>query len=63
MANVSSPSPGAAKPPKKALRVAGKIPPQVNRYYVKVSKIYKGFAIALLLVLFLLILQKDLQLL
>ncbi len=53
MANVSSPSPGAAKPPKKALRVAGKIPPQVNRYYVKVSKIYKGFAIALLLVLFL----------
>lgn len=49
MANVSTSSPGPADPPKKALRVAGKIPPQVNRYYKKVSKVYKGFAIALLL--------------
>lgn len=51
MANVSSPSPGAEKPQKKALRVAGKIPPQMNRYYLKISKVYKGFTIALLLVL------------
>lgn len=53
MANMSSPSPGAEKPPKKALRVAGRIPPQVNRYYKNVSRVYKGFAVALLLVLFL----------
>lgn len=54
MANVSSSSSGnPTNTPKKALRVAGKIPPQVNRYYKKVSKVYKGFALALLFTVFL----------
>ncbi len=42
MANIST---------KKELRVAGKIPPQVNRYYLKVAKTYKICGVALLLVL------------
>ena len=54
MANVSSSSSGnTTNTPKKALRVAGKIPPQINRYYKNVSKVYKGFALALLLTVFL----------
>lgn len=52
MANISSASSNHSKP-QKPLRVAGKIPPRVNRYYQKVSKAYKGVGIALLLVLFL----------
>ena len=51
MANISSTSPGTGGTPKKALRVAGKIPPQINRYYRNVSRVYKGIAVALLVIL------------
>ena len=51
MANISSTSPGPGGTPKKALRVAGKIPPQINRYYRNVSRVYKGIAVALLVIL------------
>lgn len=51
MANVN-PTPNTARnAPKKPLRVAGKIPPQINKYYRSVSKAYRGIAIALLIVL------------
>lgn len=54
MANISSASSNNTNNTnKKALRVAGKIPPQVNRYYQKVSKAYKACGITLLLMLFL----------
>ena len=61
MADIRSASPQPAKPSgsggknvpdKRPLRVAGRIPPQVNAYYKKVSNAYKGCAIALLLLLF-----------
>jgi len=39
-------------PEKRPLRVAGRIPPQMNAYYKKVSNVYKGCAIVLLLLLF-----------
>ncbi len=51
MANVSSSS-GGGGAAKKPLRVAGRIPPRVNRYYRRVSKCYRGIAIALLFTLF-----------
>ena len=56
MADIRSASPqparaGGNSPEKRPLRVAGRIPPQVNAYYKKVSNAYKGCAIALLLLL------------
>ena len=51
MANISSASPSPETPEKKPLRVAGRIPPQINAYYKKVSKGYKACAILLLLIL------------
>jgi len=53
MANLSASPSNPSNTPKKPLRVAGKIPPQINRYYRNVSRAYKGAAIALFLVLFL----------
>ncbi len=50
MANLSSAS-SRDTTNKNGLRVAGKIPPQINRYYKTVSKAYRGIAIALLLLL------------
>ena len=61
MANIRSASPQPDSPKgmspgsseKKALRVAGRIPPQINTYYKKVAGVYKACGIALLLLLFL----------
>lgn len=36
----------------RGLRVADKIPPQINKYYLRVSRIYKGIAFLLLLTFF-----------
>lgn len=64
MANIRSASPqptnpsggnsgsSGNSPDKRPLRVAGRIPPQVNAYYKKVSNAYKGCSIALLILLF-----------
>ncbi len=51
MANLSSAS-SKNDTKKTALRVAGKIPPQINRYYKTVSKAYRGIGIGLLFAMF-----------
>ncbi len=50
MANLSSAS-SKDNPKKTALRVAGKIPPQINRYYKNISNVYRGLWIGLLFLL------------
>lgn len=51
MANLGSAS-SKNNTKKTAMRVAGKIPPQINRYYKTVSKVYRGIGIGLLLMMF-----------
>lgn len=53
MADISSSSGSSTNMPKKPLRVAGRIPPQINKYYRGVSRAYRGIAIAMLVTLFL----------